>query len=130
MASASLWGRMPRACSSTSPWPRWFPWPATSSSALAAGSFIGFGAILSIVLTVGIDASGIARLLLGLGFAAGFTLVILSGSALFTEADVLLPEMFLSRRVRTSGCCIGSMPVGRGFTWCYEENAYAGLSHL
>lgn len=66
--------------------------------AFAAGSFIGFGAMLSIVLTVGVEVSGFARLLLGLGFAAGFTLVILSGSALFTEANVLLPEMFLSRR--------------------------------
>ena len=66
--------------------------------AFAAGSFIGFGAMLSVVLTVGIEASGLARLLLGLGFAAGFTLVILSGSALFTEINVLLPELFLSRR--------------------------------
>lgn len=66
--------------------------------AFAAGSFIGFGAMLSIVLTVGVDVPGLARLLAGLGFAAGFTLVILSGSALFTEANVLLPELFLSRR--------------------------------
>lgn len=66
--------------------------------AFAAGSFISFGAMLSIVLTVGVDVPGIARLLLGLGFAAGFTLVILSGSALFTEINVLLPEFFLSRR--------------------------------
>jgi len=66
--------------------------------AFAAGSFIGFGAMLSIVLTVGVETPGIARLLLGLGFAAGFTLVILSGSALFTEVNVLLPELFLSRR--------------------------------
>ncbi len=66
--------------------------------ALAAGSFIGFGAMLSVVLTVGVDVPGVARLLLGLGFAAGFALVILSGSALFTEVNVLLPELFLSRR--------------------------------
>ncbi len=66
--------------------------------AFAAGSFIGFGAMLSIVLSVGVDVPGVARLLLGLGFAAGFTLVILSGSALFTEVNVLLPELFLSRR--------------------------------
>lgn len=66
--------------------------------AFAAGAFIGFGAMLSIVLTVGVEPPGISRLLLGLGFAAGFTLVILSGSALFTEVNVLLPELFLSRR--------------------------------
>ena len=53
--------------------------------------------MLSVVLTVGIEQEGLARLLLGLGFAAGFTLVILSGAALFTEVNVLLPEMFLRR---------------------------------
>ena len=66
--------------------------------AVAAGSFIGFGAMLSVVLTVGVDVPGVASLLLGLGFAAGFALVILSGSALFTEVNVLLPELFLSGR--------------------------------
>ena len=65
--------------------------------AFAGGSFIAFGAMLSVVLTVGIEQEGLARLLLGLGFAAGFTLVILSGAALSTEVNVLLPEMFLRR---------------------------------
>ncbi len=65
--------------------------------AFAAGSFITFGAVLSVALTVDVESVGISRLLLGLGFAAGFILVILSGSALFTEINVLLPEMFLSR---------------------------------
>lgn len=68
--------------------------------AFTAGSFIGFGAMLSIVLTLGVTTEGLARLLLGLGFAAGFTLVILSGSALFTEVNVLLPDFFLQRRGR------------------------------
>ena len=53
--------------------------------------------MLSVVLTVGIEQEGISRLLLGLGFAAGFVLVILSGVALFTEVNVLLPELFLRR---------------------------------
>jgi formate transporter len=65
--------------------------------AVAAGSFITFGAVLSVALTVDVEPLGISRLLLGLGFSAGFILVILSGSALFTEINVLLPEMFLSR---------------------------------
>lgn len=65
--------------------------------AFAGGSFIAFGAMLSVVLTVGVEQEGLARLLLGIGFAAGFTLVILSGAALFTEVNVLLPEMFLRR---------------------------------
>ncbi len=65
--------------------------------AFAAGSFITFGAVLSVALTVDVNSEGLSRLLLGLGFSAGFILVILSGSALFTEVNVLLPEMFLSR---------------------------------
>lgn len=64
--------------------------------AFMAGSFICFGAMLSVVLTVGIGASGPAELVLGLGFTAGFALVILSGAALFTEVNVLLPSLFLS----------------------------------
>ena len=71
--------------------------PRQLALAFAAGSFITFGAVLSVVLTVDVDSVGISRLLLGLGFSAGFILVILSGSALFTEVNVLLPEMFLSR---------------------------------
>ncbi len=65
--------------------------------AFIAGSFIAFGAVLSVALTTGVETVGISRLLLGLGFSAGFVLVILSGSALFTEINVLLPEVFLSR---------------------------------
>lgn len=65
--------------------------------AFTGGSFIAFGAMLSVVLTVGIEQEGFARLLLGVGFATGFVLVVLSGAALFTEVNVLLPEMFLRR---------------------------------
>ena len=65
--------------------------------AFAAGSFITFGAVLSVALTVDVEPLGLSRLMLGLGFAAGFVLVILSGSALFTEINILLPGMFLSR---------------------------------
>ena len=64
---------------------------------VVAGSFIAFGAVLSVALTTDVESIGLSRLLLGLGFSAGFVLVILSGSALFTEINVLLPEMFLSR---------------------------------
>jgi formate transporter len=64
--------------------------------AFMAGSFIGFGAMLSIVITVGVTPEGVSKLLLGVGFTAGFTMVILSGAALFTEVNVLLPELFLS----------------------------------
>jgi len=66
--------------------------------AFMAGSFIGFGAMLSIAITVGVTPEGLSKLMLGLGFTAGFSLVILSGAALFTEVNVLLPELFLHRR--------------------------------
>jgi len=66
--------------------------------AFMAGSFIAFGAMLSIAITVGVEPEGLFKLLLGVGFTAGFSLVILSGAALFTEVNVLLPELFLSRR--------------------------------
>jgi formate/nitrite transporter len=70
--------------------------------AFAAGSFIAFGAVLSVFLTVGVAPAGVARLLLGLGFAAGFTMVVLSGAALFTEINVLLPVLSLERRGATA----------------------------
>lgn len=73
--------------------------------AFAAGSFIAFGAMLSIVLTLGVETAGVRSLLLGVGFAAGFSLVILSGAALVTEMNVMLPELFLSRpRQRCRRC--------------------------
>lgn len=65
--------------------------------AFMAGSFIGFGAMVSVALTVGVTPEGLSKLVLGLGFTAGFSLVILSGAALFTEVNVLLPQLFLSR---------------------------------
>ena len=65
--------------------------------AVVAGCFIAIGAVLSVALSTGVEADGFSRLLLGLGFSAGFVMVILSGSVLFTEINVLLPEMFLSR---------------------------------
>jgi len=66
--------------------------------AFMAGAFITFGAMLSVALTVGLKPMGIAEAVLGLGFTAGFVMVILSGAALFTEVNVLVPELMLSRR--------------------------------
>ena len=83
--------------------------------AFMAGSFITFGAMLSVALTTEVEPVGLSRLLLGLGFAAGFVVVILSGSVLFTEINVILPEMFLSRR----------REVGRRF-WSFWVIAYVG----
>eukprot|EP01138_Halocafeteria_seosinensis_P008569 gb/GECG01008758.1/.p1 GENE.gb/GECG01008758.1/~~gb/GECG01008758.1/.p1 ORF type:complete len:411 (+),score=51.46 gb/GECG01008758.1/:1-1233(+) len=63
-----------------------------------AGAYIGFGAALSVVLAQGIEWEGSRRLMLGIGFAAGFSLVILSGAALFTEINVTIPVMLLAHR--------------------------------
>nr|WP_181350428.1 formate/nitrite transporter family protein [Thalassobacillus sp. CUG 92003] len=59
--------------------------------ALTAGSFMTFGAVFSILLATGIDAKGIYYLLSGIGFAAGYAMVFISGAVLFTEINVLLP---------------------------------------
>ena len=59
--------------------------------ALSAGAFVTFGALFSILLSTGVEASGPHLLLQGLGFSTGFFMVILTRSALFTEANVILP---------------------------------------
>jgi len=56
--------------------------------AVLAGSFITFGALLSVVLSIGVESDGPARLLQSLGFTAGFSMVIISEAALFTEVNV------------------------------------------
>jgi len=83
--------------------------------AFMAGAFITFGAMLSVALTTDIEPVGLSRLLLGVGFAAGFVVVILSGSVLFTEINVILPELFLSR----------TRDLGRRF-WRFWLFAYIG----
>ena len=60
--------------------------------AFVAGSFITFGAVLSVALTTGVETIGISRLLLGLGFSAGFVLVMLSGSALSPKLTSSCPR--------------------------------------
>jgi formate transporter len=47
------------------------------------------------LLATGTDNPGVERLLEGLGFSAGFFFVILSGAALFTEANVVMPATAL-----------------------------------
>lgn len=59
------------------------------------GAFITIGALFSALLATGTDNPGVERLLEGLGFSAGFFFVILSGAALFTEANVVMPATAL-----------------------------------
>ncbi|GGF34190.1 bidirectional formate transporter [Halobacillus andaensis] len=65
--------------------------------ALTAGSFMTFGAIFSILLAEGVETQGIFYLLSGLGFAAGYAMVFISGAVLFTEINVLLPSYLFNK---------------------------------
>lgn len=58
---------------------------------ILAGAFITIGALFSALLATGTENPGVERLLEGFGFSAGFFFVILSGAALFTEANVVMP---------------------------------------
>lgn len=71
--------------------------PSQFILSLAAGSFMTFGAVFSVLLALGIDAKGLVYLLEGLGFAAGYLMVFISGSVLFTEVNVLLPTYYLQK---------------------------------
>lgn len=74
------------------------PFPAQFVLALTAGAFMTFGAAFSILLAMGIDAKGVYYLLSGLGFAAGYAMVFISGSVLLTEINVLLPTYIFNSK--------------------------------
>ncbi|WP_228116163.1 formate/nitrite transporter family protein [Fictibacillus phosphorivorans] len=63
-----------------------------------AGAFIAFGALGSVLLSMGVETSGPFNLLSGVGFAIGYTMIFLSGSILFTEINVLLPSYILQTK--------------------------------
>ncbi|WP_369668730.1 formate/nitrite transporter family protein [Thalassobacillus devorans] len=67
------------------------PFRAQMLLAFTAGSFMSFGAAFSILLGIGIEAEGLYYLLTGIGFAAGYAMVFISGAVLFTEINVMLP---------------------------------------
>jgi len=71
--------------------------PSQFILSLAAGSFMTFGAVFSVLLIIGVDATGLTYLLSGLGFTAGYLMVFISGSVLFTEVNVLLPTHYLQK---------------------------------
>ncbi len=68
-----------------------------------AGGFITIGALFSTLIATGTDNEGVKKLLEGFGFSVGFFLVVLSGTLLFTEANVEMPAALLSRRHRPVG---------------------------
>jgi formate/nitrite transporter FocA (FNT family) len=65
--------------------------------ALLGGAFVTFGALLSIVIGAGITAEGPSRLVEGFGFSAGYYFIALAGVALFTEANIALPDVLLDK---------------------------------
>ena len=91
------------------------------------GALITSGALFSILLAVGVESPGVARLVEGFGFSAGFFFVIVTEAVLFTEANVVLPATLLggqtgklARRVvrfwvlAAVGNLIGALIVGWG----------------
>lgn len=73
------------------------PFRAQFLLAVTAGSFMTFGAVFSVLLAIGVEAKGIYHLLSGLGFAAGYSMVFISGAVLFTEINVLLPSYLFNK---------------------------------
>ncbi|WJE16065.1 formate/nitrite transporter family protein [Halobacillus sp. ACCC02827] len=73
------------------------PFRAQFLLALTAGSFMTFGAVFSILLSEGVETKGLFHLLAGLGFAAGYSMVFISGAVLFTEINVLLPSYLFNK---------------------------------
>ena len=63
--------------------------------ALAGGMFVTLGALFSLLLSDGFSTPGAQLLMQGLGFSTGFFMIILSRSALFTEANVIFPVSYL-----------------------------------
>lgn len=62
---------------------------------IMAGAFITFGALFSVLISAGVETTGVALLLQGFGFSVGFFMVILSGALLFSETNVVLPASLL-----------------------------------
>ncbi len=65
---------------------------------IMAGSFITFGALFSVLISAGVESTGLNLLLQGFGFSVGFFMVILTGAHLFSETNVVLPASLLNCR--------------------------------
>lgn len=82
-------------------------WLQTLVLAVVAGALITGGALLSVLVSAGVGASGSERLLQGVGFSAGFLFVILAHAVLFTEANVVLPAVLLRGDPQATAARIG-----------------------
>lgn len=77
------------------------PWAYLLASILA-GAFIGFGVILSSTAATLTTASGLSRLVSGLTFAGGLSLVVFAGAELFTGNHFVIGSGILAGRVSLS----------------------------
>jgi len=110
-----------------------------------AGAFITFGALFSILLSAGVQPMGLSLLLQGVGFSAGFFMVILTGALLFSESNVVLPASILncsSRELMTgalkfwvitiAGNVTGALLTGYliNYAQAYPPEIIGGLEHV
>lgn len=72
------------------------PWAFLVRS-LVGGAMVGFGALLSLVVSTGVTTPGIANLLMGLAFGMSFVLILVSGASLIT-ADMAAGFFAVLRR--------------------------------
>lgn len=113
--------------------------------AITGGMFVTLGALFSLLLSDGISAPGAKLLMQGLGFSTGFFMIILSRSALFTEANVILPASYLQgipgSRVAAAmrfwgiawiGNMLGAFILGIviSFAQTYPDSVYQGLQTI
>jgi formate transporter len=76
---------------------------------MMAGAFITVGALFSTLIAAGTSNEGLQRLLEGVGFSAGFFIVVLSGALLFTEVNVEMPATLLQGDTRTIAGRVGRL---------------------
>lgn len=76
---------------------------------MLAGAFITIGALFSTLIATGTENEGLQRLLEGVGFSAGFFIVVLSGALLFTEVNVEMPATLLHGDARTIASRVGRL---------------------
>ena len=82
---------------------------------MLAGAFIAVGALFSTLIATGTSNEGLQRLLEGFGFSAGFFIVVLSGTLLFTEVNVEMPATLLRCGTRTLAGRVGRLWVLAAF---------------
>ena len=103
------------------------------------------GALFSILLSAGVETTGLKLLLQGLGFSTGFYMIILSRAVLFTEANILVPTSMLQKSSREIwirafqfwclawlGNMIGAYIVGTVLMYAqyYPESVHSGLVEI